>query len=278
MKAIKKLFGGVGMSWRHVLLLAVLSGIGTGVLMIPSFLADTSLQDPGIYLEAWFVLALFVILNCGSALEAGKKCFVFFLISQPLIYLVQVPFAFLGWGIFSYYKRWFIITLLTFPGAMLAYRVKRGNWLSVLILSVATGYLAVQAAYYIHPLLERFPHHLLSIVFCLGFAVIFSLLLPDGKPRRTVALLIVAAAFTASALYHCLPGRSMETELILPEGEWSYAIDNTEICDISLYGSLAVLSSKENGSAIIDFTAEDGTVVSYCIVVDRGNFTVSTID
>ena len=69
--------------------------------MIPSFLADTSLQDPGIYLEAWFVLALFVILNCGSALEAGKKCFVFFLISQPLIYLVQVPFAFLGWGILS---------------------------------------------------------------------------------------------------------------------------------------------------------------------------------
>ena len=277
MKAIKKLFGGVGMSWRRVIILALLSGIGVGVLMILPSLVDTSLQDPGIYPDVWFILALFVILNCGSALEAGKKCFVFFLISQPLIYLVQVPFAALGWGLFGYYKRWFLITLLTFPGAMLAYQVKRKSWLSVLILTVATGYLAIKAADYLSSMLSSFPHHLLSTVFCLASAVLLILVLLDKKAQRTAALLIVAAAFAVTALFLCFP-RSAETTIVLPEGEWSYTVYNGSVVDVDIDGNRAILTSRSNGSEIIDFTATDGTAVSYNIVVDRGNFSLSLID
>ena len=62
-------------------------------------------------------MAMYIILNCDSPLEAGKKTFIFFLISQPLIYLVQVPFSWLHWAIFVYYPTWGILTLFTFPGA-----------------------------------------------------------------------------------------------------------------------------------------------------------------
>ncbi len=41
--------------------------------------------------------------------------FFFFLISQPLIYLLQVPFSSMGFELFIYYKYWFIWTLLTIP-------------------------------------------------------------------------------------------------------------------------------------------------------------------
>lgn len=60
---------------------------------------------------------LIIMANCQKPLESACKTFVFFLISQPLIYLLQVPFSSMGWGLFGYYWNWFIWTLLTFPMA-----------------------------------------------------------------------------------------------------------------------------------------------------------------
>ena len=101
------------MSWAKVLLLAVVSAVITSVLLIVPSLKGTSFQDPGTYLECWFFLAIIIIVNCKKWWEASLKCFVFFLVSQPLIYLIQVPFNAHGWGIFQYYKTWFILTILT---------------------------------------------------------------------------------------------------------------------------------------------------------------------
>ena len=36
------------------------------------------------------ILAIFIIVNCKNSKDAIIKCFVFFLISQPLIYLVEI--------------------------------------------------------------------------------------------------------------------------------------------------------------------------------------------
>lgn len=52
-------------------------------------------------LEAWVFFAVIIIANAKSSLDSALKTFVFFLISQPLIYLLQVPFTWQGWGSFS---------------------------------------------------------------------------------------------------------------------------------------------------------------------------------
>lgn len=38
-------------------------------------------------------------MNSKDPLDSALKTFVFFLISQPLVYLVQVSFSEMGWGL-----------------------------------------------------------------------------------------------------------------------------------------------------------------------------------
>ena len=63
-----------------------------------------SFRQIAVTFEAWIVLAIIVVVNCDTPLEAACKTFVYFLISQPLVYLVQVPFHSLGFRLFMYYR------------------------------------------------------------------------------------------------------------------------------------------------------------------------------
>ena len=82
--------------------------------LVPA-LHDTSFHTIAVTLEVWILFGILIIMNSRSNLDAALKCFVFFLISQPLVYLIQVPFSPLGWQLFGYYQFWFIWTLLCFP-------------------------------------------------------------------------------------------------------------------------------------------------------------------
>ena len=95
-------------------------------------------------LEEWIFFAVIIIANAQKALLTRRfKTFVFFLISQPLIYLLQVPFSWQGWGLFQYYKYWFILTLCTFPAAYIGWYIRKKNWLSLLILMPVLILLAI---------------------------------------------------------------------------------------------------------------------------------------
>ena len=86
---LRKMFGGIRMTWRTLILFAILSGIVTGLiaLLVPD---GNSLRQIAVTFEAWIVLAILVVVNCEKPMEAACKTFVYFLISQPLVYLVQV--------------------------------------------------------------------------------------------------------------------------------------------------------------------------------------------
>ena len=102
-KSLKKLFGGLKMTWPRLILFAVVSGIVTGLiaLLVPE---GNSIRQIAVTFEAWIVLAIIIVVNCEKPLEAACKTFVYFLISQPLVYLIQVPFSSIGWGLFGYYN------------------------------------------------------------------------------------------------------------------------------------------------------------------------------
>ena len=202
MNNVKKFFLNYNMTWLRVILFAVITAVVTAVLNELKFLNDTSFQDIAIAFECWFLFAVFIIVNCETWWEASLKTFVFFLISQPLIYLIEVPFEPGGWEVFMYYKHWFLITVLTLPGAAVAFLVKKQKWYSVPVLSVATGYLAYAAVMYIDMMTRRFPHHLLSCVFCIALAVFFILVLFDKKSLRISSFAVTAAAFAAGLYYY----------------------------------------------------------------------------
>lgn len=180
------------------MLFAVLAAVVTAVLLILPFTKNTSFANIGVSFECWIVFAVFIIFNCDRATEAGLKTFVFFLISQPLIYLLQVPFSPMGWDLFSYYPRWFIFTVLCLPGGMLAWLVKKQNAASALILSVATGLLGGHGVYYLLSCLRRFPYYLLSTVFCFAAAVFLIFLSFDRKHERIITVVLTAALSAAS--------------------------------------------------------------------------------
>ena len=164
---IGTIFCGLSMGWGRVLLLAVAAAALTAVFLILPVFRNSSFERMGVYLEAWIFFAVLIMSNCKKPLESAGKTFVFFLISQPLIYLFQVPFSALGWGLFQFYRYWFILTLLTFPGAFLGWYVTKRNWWSVLILAPVLAYLGIVAWDCGQSCLRQFPGLLVTVLFCL---------------------------------------------------------------------------------------------------------------
>lgn len=191
-KYLKNPFCGIEMTWGKVIVFAIIAGVYTGLmaLLVPD---GNSFHDIAVYPEAWILLALLIITNCKTPLDAALKTFIFFLISQPLVYLLQVPFNYMGWGIFKYYPYWFIVTLATFPGAFVAWFVKKDKWYSGLILSVATAFLVCAGVYYINSFQTSFPNHLLSVIYCFGIIPVFVFgIFKDKIPRIiTIAVSVV---------------------------------------------------------------------------------------
>ena len=182
----KKLFGGIKMTWPRLIIFAVISGIVTGLvaLLVPE---GNSVRQIAVTLEAWIVLAIIIVVNCEKPLEAACKTFVYFLISQPLVYLIQVPFNAMGWGLFGYYRYWFYWTLATFPCAFIAWYIKRDDWIGAVIHSVALVALIWFGTGYLKQLIGNFPHYLLATLFCFGMVPVLILAVHRQKTARLTA-------------------------------------------------------------------------------------------
>ena len=199
-KNLKKLFGGIELTWSKLVIFAFIMGAYTALmaLLVPD---GNSFHDIAVTPEWWVLPAILIIANCKKPLEAALKTFVFFLISQPLVYLIQVPFNSMGWGLFGYYPYWLKITLLTFPGAFIGWYIKKDKWYSSLILSVMTVYLAVTGVAYISELVEHFPNHLISIIYCFAVIPVFVFGILKNKKSRIIALVITIIVAITYAVF-----------------------------------------------------------------------------
>ena len=190
MSQIKKLYGGINMKWLTVILYAIgTAAITAAFLVIPIF-EGTSFERMGITLESWIFFAVILMSNCKKPLESAIKTFVFFLISQPLIYLFQVPFTPDRWSLFNYYGRWFVATLLTFPMAFIGWYIVKKNWVSVLIFTPVLAFLGYSVYLGLDSCIPHFPHYLVMTIFCLLQIVLYVLLFTENKWQKIVGFLI----------------------------------------------------------------------------------------
>ncbi len=275
MQKVKKLFGEFKMTWPRVLIFAVITAIMTALLNEIPFLRDTSFQDIAIVFDCWILFAVFIIMNCEKWWEASLKCFVFFLVSQPLIYLMEVPFEPNGWDVFRYYVFWIKPTLYTLPGAAIAFFVKRKNWLSVLILSVANAYLAFMCVSHFRNMTASFPHHLLSAVFCLGLAVFFTSVLLEDKKHRTLALIIIAAVLISSLI---ITKPIREIKFTIGDGDWTCIETTGEFVDVAMEDGAVTLKAKGKGTEILTFQSSSGEIKEYWITVTGHEILADEID
>lgn len=196
---VEKVFLKLNITWPKVIVFAIAMGVFTALMAM--WAPDgSSFHDIAVTPEWWVLPAMLIITNSKRPIDAALKTFVFFLISQPLVYLVQVPFNGLGWGLFSYYGYWFMMTLLTFPAAFLVWYIKKDKWYSGLIMALVTGFLAVTGFLQAKEMIMHFPNHLLTVIYCFGMIpILIMVLLREKWPRIISAGLSVVALVIAVA-------------------------------------------------------------------------------
>lgn len=208
-KGLERLFGGLKMKWGGVLLFALLAGVYTGAVMLVPALKETSFQDIGISYEWWVVFAVIVAVNCRKCTGAAAKCFVFFLVSQPVVYLVQVLAGTLSFDLAKsfYLNTWLPMTVLTLPGGLIAFFSKKQNMLGAAVLGLGNTIEAVMGAAYAVSAYADFPHHLLSALFSFASIVVMSLCIQKKAKCRAAALLIPVVLAGALIVLLKLSGR-----------------------------------------------------------------------
>ncbi len=200
---MKHIFGKLRMRWGAVLLFAAAAGIYTGAVMCFDFLKDTSFQDIGISYEWWVIFAVIIVVNCDKSWEAMLKCFVFFLISQPLVFAVQILFETLTLDMGWYYYRsiWLPATFLTLPGGFVAYYCKKQNVLGAVILGLGNTLQAVYGVVYFAQAVRSFPHHLLSSIVCFASIFVMSFQIQQEKKNRLISILVPLILVGLFAVY-----------------------------------------------------------------------------
>lgn len=276
MKKLSQLFFSISMSWPKVIIFACMAGIYTGIVNLIPVFQNTSFSSIAVHFECWIIFALFIILNCKKPLEAVGKTFVFFLISQPLVYLVETPV--LGFSVFSYYKKWFIWTLLTIPMSYIAWYIKKKNTISAIILSFATGLLALEAVQFVFEMLTSFPHYLLAFLFCLFWIIILPLITFKTKKNRIITYVITILIGCGIFFYSRFSSENNVSVSaayeVTDQTDWSYQIDDEhfQLEDYGDYVEITVTGS-ENLETYMHCTDQDGNEKLVKIIYQDGTLT-----
>lgn len=245
---MKKLFGEIDLTWKKLIIFAVLTAVYTALMAIIPFTKDTSFRDISVYMEWWILFGIIIISNSKSPKDSALKCFVFFLISQPLIYLLQVPFSSIGWQIFGYYKHWFILTLCTIPMGFVGHYIKKKNLVSLIILIPMLMLIAYFGLIYFSELRDNFPHHLLSLIACILMIIVIVINFLDKKIFRFIAFTLVIVFIGAFVLLNSnFNNKAFETYQTLDQ----YNIDfdgKLEITNFSKNedGSVEMIANTKN--------------------------------
>ena len=197
---MNKLLFGLKLTWPRMIMFAVVSAVVVAALAINPVTRETSLAMPADNVEIWLIIGIILSYNATSGKDAMAKVFAFFAISQPLIYLCEVPFVEDGFGIFRYYAFWAAFAVATIPLALWAYQIKLKNAAGLVAGVLAVASLAYIGSYYVPTVVTQFPRFLLAAVFCYASAACLAFALIPKALVRAIAG-VVAAATIAGAQF-----------------------------------------------------------------------------
>ncbi len=222
---MKKLFGGINLTWGKLFLFAIISGVYTALMAIIPELHYTSFNTIITTHEVWIMFGIIIIMNSKSNMDSALKCFVFFLISQPIIYLLQVPFSSQGWGLFNYYRNWIIPTLLCFPMGYIGYYMKKGKWWGYLILLPMILLTASYYQLYLSYFTFSHPKYLLICMFCISAMIAYPIYIFENKTIKSVGIIISGLLIVLISVLVFMNPHHYKTYLMI-NGE-TYKFDDT---------------------------------------------------
>ncbi len=257
-KILEKLFGGLKMSWFTVIIFAVIAGIYTGLINQVPFLENTSFRDIAISPDCWVLFAVIIASNCKKSWESALKIFVFFMISQPLVYAVELPTLDFNLAL-GYYMNWLIPILLTLPGGFVAFYVKKNNVLGAIILSVATSLLIFLCFYYIINV------HIISAVLCLLQIIAYLIVFTKKINLKIITISLTVVALVGGIIYSFTLKASTTKDL--PEGNWKCVTELNSLSEVEITGNEIVYSCNQYiHEDELTFEDENGKTVVYKVV------------
>ncbi len=252
---MKKLFGSVNLTWIKLVVFALAAGVYAGVMALLPIARDTSFADISISFECWVLFGILIIVNSRTPLDSALKCFVFFLISQPLVYLVQVPFSERGWGLFVYYRQWFIWTLLTLPMGFVGWFMKKEKWWGLVILGAMMVFVGYHYVNFLKEAASFFPNHLLSTIFCTATVILYPLcVFHDRRLRLSGLILMIVILLAGTVLALCSARSVYRTTVLVSGGSQSVEFDDTYTASLEdkAYGEVTIVYEENIESYMVN--------------------------
>ncbi len=284
---MKKLFGGINLTWPKVIIAAVIAGVFTAVIAIFPVFLYTSFHAITVSFEVWVLFGIMIIMNSKSNLDAALKCFVFFLISQPLVYLIQVPFSSMGWGLFGYYPYWFIWTVLCFPMGFVGYYMKKNKWWGYLILLPMIVLTGDSYMLYFSDFQFAYPRYILIVLFCAAAMILYPVAVFHDKRIRIAGAAIGAAAVIVLTVI-CLLNPPVYSTEIMGAGDGKLFDDSYAVSlEDSRYGDVKIVymdsieeymihaDFRKAGHTGMKLEAPDGTKKEYDLMIERNTYEVT---
>ena len=278
------------LSWKFLIISAIIIGVVTGLLNSVPFLSNTSLTDPAIYFDVWILFGILIIMNSKSNIDSALKCFVFFLISQPLIYLVEVPFHFLSWQIFRYYRPWFIWTLFCLPMGYLGYYIKKDKAWTLIFLVPMLLILSLGIQAHLDKFLFDIPRHILSYLFCIITMIIYPIYIYKDKISKYIGLTISVGLITISTstslinrpIYDTHPMSSSEEHYF--DDTYKVSLEDNSYGDVNIEYYEAIedyvvhAKFKKAGKTILILEDSAGNKYRYNLTILRDKYDIEKIE
>ena len=285
MEKIKKLFGEIDLTWKKLIIFAILAGVYTAIMAMLPIVKDTSFSDLTVTFEVWILCGIFIIMNSKSAKDSAVKCFVFFLISQPLVYLIQDVINHSQLFI-TYYRYWFIWTIATIPMGFIGYYMKKDKWWGLLILTPILILLGEEFGGYLSKVIFSFPRHLLTTVFCLVTLIIYPLVIFKNKKIKLIGGIISAIIIVVMTIL-CFVNPPVYSTEILVNGEKYQFDDSYKVYLVDKkFGELSIkyeqgiedwmvhAEFKRAGKTEFVLESPDGKKTVFDISIQRNTYTI----
>ncbi|MBR3357747.1 MAG: hypothetical protein IKG46_07930 [Solobacterium sp.] len=281
---IKKAFGGIDLTWPKLIIAAVIAGAFTAAMAIIPGLHYTSFNAITVTFEVWILFGILIIMNSKSNLDSALKCFVFFLISQPLVYLIQVPFSTLGWQLFGYYKYWFMWTILCLPMGYIGYYMKQNKWWGLLILLPMIAITAGSLLGYFSMFLFSSPRYILITLFCICMMILYPIAVFDDKKIQKAGAAIGAAAAAAAVIITLLNPPVYSTEIMGNNEEHPFDDTYSVYLDDSKYGNVDIryvagvedymlhADFRKAGKTVLTMVDPSGAKTEYDLTIERDTY------
>jgi len=247
---MKRIFGGINLTWPKLIIMAIVVGIYTAIMAMIPIARDTSFSDLTVTFEVWILFGIFIIMNSKSAKDSALKCFLFFLISQPLVYLVQDVINHSNLFV-TYYRFWVLWTIACIPMGFVGYYMKKDKWWGLLILVPMLLLTGEECAGYLSKTMFSFPRHLLTTIFCISALIIYPLAIFNNKKVKTIGVAISGLLILLIFIV-CIINPPIYSAYILSNGEKYQFDDSYKVYLLDKkYGDLSLECDDETKDCMI---------------------------